>query len=251
MKHIVILGAGTAGTMMANHLYRVIDRIRFDITIVDQYARHYYQPGFLFIPFDAYQENDVVKNKKDFLPKKVNYIQEEIEQIQPAANRVLLKSGATIAYDILVIATGSKIAPQEIEGLVGNGWHENAFDFYTYEGACALREKLKAWQGGRIVVHIAEMPIKCPVAPLEFSFLADAFLTRKGVRAETSLTYVTPLAGAFTKRNCSVVLGHLLADKNISLVPDFNIARNDPDARQLVSFDGKKVDYDLLVTVPT
>jgi sulfide:quinone oxidoreductase len=251
MKHIVLLGAGTAGTIMANHLYRVIDRTRFDITIVDQYEKHYYQPGFLFIPFDAYQEKDIIKNKKDFLPEKTNYIQEEIELIKPAANQVLLKNGSKIDYDILVIATGSKIAPQEIEGLAGKGWHENAFDFYTYEGACALREKLKAWQGGRIAVHIAEMPIKCPVAPLEFAFLADAFLTRKGLRAKTTLTYVTPLAGAFTKENCSVVLGHLLADKNISLVPDFAIARNDPDSRQLVSYDGKTVDYDLLVTVPT
>jgi sulfide:quinone oxidoreductase len=251
MKHIVILGAGTAGTIMANHLYRGIDKARFDITIVDQYEKHYYQPGFLFIPFDAYQEKDVIKNKKDFLPEKANYIQDEIELIKPAANQVLLKNGSKIDYDILVIATGSKIAPKEIEGLAGKGWHENAFDFYTYEGACALREKLKAWQGGRIAVHIAEMPIKCPVAPLEFAFLADAFLTRKGMRSETTLSYVTPLPGAFTKQNCSVVLGHLLTDKNISLIPDFAIARNDPDARQLVSYDGKTVDYDLLVTVPT
>jgi sulfide:quinone oxidoreductase len=251
MKHIVILGAGTAGTMMANHLCRVIDRTRFDITIVDQYASHYYQPGFLFIPFAAYQEKDVIKNKKDFIPEKVNYVQEEIEQIKPAANQVLLKNSTKIAYDILIIATGCKIAPQEIEGLAGKGWQTSAFDFYTYEGACALREKLKVWQGGRIAVHIAEMPIKCPVAPLEFSFLADAFLTAKGVRPETTLTYVTPLSGAFTKLNCSVVLGHLLVDKNISLIPDFNIERNDPDAKQLISYDGKKVDYDLLVTVPT
>jgi sulfide:quinone oxidoreductase len=251
MKHIVILGTGTAGTMLANHLFRVIDRTRFDITIVDQYARHYYQPGFLFIPFATYREKDIVKNIKNFIPEKVNSIQEKIEQIQPAANQVLLKNGMKIAYDILVIATGCKTAPHEIEGLAGKGWYDNAFDFYTYEGACALREKLKAWQGGRIAVHIAEMPIKCPVAPLEFAFLADAFMTRRGVRSKTTITYVTPLPGAFTKQNCSVVLGHLLADKNISLVPDFNIARNDPDARQLVSYDGKKVDYDLLVTVPT
>jgi sulfide:quinone oxidoreductase len=251
MKHIVILGAGTAGTMMANHLDRVIDGSRFDITIVDQYASHYYQPGFLFIPFDLYKEKDVVKNGKDFIPEKVNYIQEEIEQIKPAANQVLLKNGTKIGYDILIIATGCKIAPQEIAGLAGEGWHTNVFDFYTYEGACALRERLKTWQGGRLAVHIAEMPIKCPVAPLEFAFLADAFLTRKGVRPETTLTYVTPLAGAFTKQNCSVVLGHLLADKDISLVADFNIEKNDPQARQLVAYDGNKVDYDLLVSIPT
>jgi sulfide:quinone oxidoreductase len=129
MKHIVILGTGTAGTMLANHLFRVIDRTRFDITIVDQYARHYYQPGFLFIPFATYREKDIVKNIKNFIPEKVNSIQEKIEQIQPAANQVLLKNGMKIAYDILVIATGCKTAPHEIEGLAGKGWYDNAFDF--------------------------------------------------------------------------------------------------------------------------
>jgi sulfide:quinone oxidoreductase len=251
MKHVVILGAGTAGTMIANRLHRVSDRSRLDITVVDQHASHYYQPGFLFIPFGAYREQDVVRSKKRYIPGKVRFVQEEVERIRPAANLVQLKSGANIAYDVLVIATGARIAPDEVEALAGKGWRESVFDFYTYEGACALREKLKTWQGGRMVVHIAEMPIKCPVAPLEFAFLADAFLTRQGVRSQTTLQYVTPLSSAFTKPNCSLVLGHLLGEKDISLVPDFAIARNDPDARRLISYDGRTVDYDLLVTVPT
>lgn len=102
-----------------------------------------------------------------------------------------------------------------------------------------------------MVVHFAEMPIKCPVAPLEFTFLADWFLTKKGIRKDVDLTYVTPLPGAFTKENCSNVLGYLLEEKNIKLVPDFEIESVDDKKNQMFSYGEKTVDYDLLVTVPT
>lgn len=251
MKKIVILGAGTAGTMMANHLIRKIDKKEWSITIIDQHKTHYYQPGFLFIPFDYYSEKDVAKDKKDFIPKAVEYIQKEIEVIKPGSNRVQLKDGQLIDYHVLIIATGAKIVPEEIEGLTGDGWRKNAFDFYTIEGAAALREKFKTWEGGKLAIHFAEMPIKCPVAPLEFTFLADWFLTKKGIRRDVDITYVTPLSGAFTKQNCSIVLGHLLNDKNIKLVTDFDIERVDDKANKIISYDDKEVDYDLLVTVPT
>lgn len=251
MKKIVILGAGTAGTMMANHLVKRIDHKDWGITVIDEHKSHYYQPGFLFIPFDYYSEKDVTRDKKDFLPKGIEYIQEKIELIEPTRDRVKLTSGQVVEYHILIIATGAKIVPEEVEGLSGEGWRKNIFDFYTIEGATALREKFKTWPGGKLVIHFAEMPIKCPVAPLEFTFLADWFLTKKGIRNDVELTYVTPLPGAFTKENCSLVLGHLLVDKHINLVTDFNVDRVDEHANQLISYDEKRVDYDLLVTVPT
>jgi sulfide:quinone oxidoreductase len=148
------------------------------------------------------------------------------------------------------VATGAKIVPDEIEGL-DNAWLKDIFDFYTIEGAKALGEKLNGWKGGKMVIHLAEMPIKCPVAPLEFTFLSDWFFKKHGLRDRVDLTYVTPLSGAFTKQNCSNVLGHLLKEKNINLVTDFNIERVDSQRKQMVSYDEKKVDYDLLVTVPT
>ncbi|MFC2155003.1 NAD(P)/FAD-dependent oxidoreductase [Acidobacteriota bacterium] len=251
MKKIVILGAGTAGIMMANHLIRKIDKKEWSITIIDQHKTHYYQPGFLFIPFDYYSEKNVTKDKKDFIPKKVEYIQKEIEVIKPGLNRVKLKDGELIDYHILIIATGAKIVPEEIEGLTDDGWRKNVFDFYTIEGATALREKFKTWKGGKLVVYFAEMPIKCPVAPLEFTFLADWFLTKNGIRQDVEITYVTPLPGAFTKKNCSLVLGHLLGDKSIKIITDFGIERVDENANRIISYDEKEVDYDLLVTVPT
>lgn len=250
MKNLVILGSGTAGTMMANHLRPKLNKGQWNITIVDQYKTHYYQPGFLFLPFDTYTEDQVKKVGKKFIPKGVNYIQKKIEKILPEDNKVELED-ETLAYDILIVATGSKIAPDETEGLLGPLWKKDIFDFYTFEGALALRNKLRDWEGGKLVVHITELPIKCPVAPLEFAFLADSYFKEKGMRDKVDITYVTPLDGAFTKPTCSTALGYLLEEKGIRLEPDFAIERVDNENKEIVDYADKTVPFDLLVTVPT
>ncbi|MBS1625516.1 MAG: FAD-dependent oxidoreductase, partial [Bacteroidetes bacterium] len=171
-KRIVILGAGTAGTMMANHLRHQHALRDWEIVIIDEREVHYYQPGFLFLPFDIYQPEDIVKPIREFMPDGVHLVTGRIESIQPDQSHVLLSDGTSVRYDILIVATGARPVPEEVQGMVGPEWRRSIFDFYTYEGALALRDKLRKWEGGRLVVHIAEMPIKCPVAPLEFSFLA-------------------------------------------------------------------------------
>lgn len=251
MKRLLILGAGTSGTMMANHLVNKLPKDDWKITIVDQYKTHYYQPGFLFLPFDIYTTKQVKKNGKKFIPKKVEYIQKKIELIQPETNKVELEGGQTLDYDILIVATGTKIAPSEIEGMDGPMWHKNIFDFYTYEGSKALRNKLREWDGGKLVVHITEMPIKCPVAPLEFAFLADSYFKNKGMRDKVDITYVTPLGGAFTKPKATEALHYLLEEKNIKEVTDFNIERVDYENNKIIDYADREVEYDLLVTVPT
>lgn len=250
MKNLIILGAGTAGTMMANHMIHKLSSKEWNITIVDQYKTHYYQPGFLFLPFDTYTENQVKKVGKKFIPKGVNYIQKKIQQIFPKDNKIELED-ETLLYDILIIATGSKTIPEEVEGMKGDNWKKNVFDFYTYEGALALRNKLREWKGGKLVVHITEMPIKCPVAPLEFAFLADSFFKKKGIRDKVKITYVTPLDGAFTKEKCSKSLGYLLKKKNINIEIDFAIERVDNENNKIIDYIDKEIEYDLLVTVPT
>jgi len=250
MKNLVILGSGTAGTMMANHLRPKLNKGEWNISIVDQYKTHYYQPGFLFLPFDTYTEEQVKKVGKKFIPKGVNYIQKKIEKILPEDNKVELED-ETLDYDILIVATGSKIAPDETEGLLGPLWKKDIFDFYTFEGALALRNKLREWEGGKLVVHITELPIKCPVAPLEFAFLADSYFKEKGMRNKVDITYVTPLDGAFTKPTCSTALSYLLEEKGIKLEPDFAIERVDNENKKIIDYADKKVPFDLLVTVPT
>ena len=251
MKNLVILGAGTAGTMMANHMVKKLPKKEWKITVVDQYKTHYYQPGFLFLPFDIYTKSQVKKNGKKFIPKGVDYIQKKIELIVPEANKVELENGDSLNYDILIVATGTKIAPEEIEGMSGPEWHKSIFDFYTYEGALALRNKLRAWEGGKLVVHITEMPIKCPVAPLEFAFLADSFFKNKGMRDKVDITFVTPLGGAFTKPKATKALHYLLEEKGIKEVTDFNIERVDYENNKIIDYAETEVEYDLLVTVPT
>jgi len=249
LKKILILGAGTAGTMMANHLNRKINKKEWSITIIDQYEKHYYQPGFLFIPFDVYSEKDVIKKKSQFIPKDVEFIQAPIKVIEADSNQVQLEDGRVIDYDILIVATGCKIVPSEIEGMM-DGWRKNIFDFYTIEGSVALRDKLRSWKGGKLVIHLAEMPIKCPVAPLEFTFLSDWFFAEKGLRDAVDITYVTPLSGAFTKQICSNVLGYMLKDKNVNLVPNFDVSHVDAENNKLYSLGGQEIEYDLLVTIP-
>lgn len=249
MKDIVILGAGTAGTLMSNHLAnRLPDEWR--ITIVDQRKIHHYQPGYLFVPFGVYKEEDIIKPIEKFIPERVELLQQPILKVEHDLNRIYLEDGTALNYDVLVVATGTDIAPDEIDGMLGDHWHQSVFDFYTLDGALKLHDKLETWEGGHLVVHIAEMPIKCPVAPLEFAFLADAYFEERGIRDKVEITFVTPMDGAFTKPVASAHLGHLLEDKNIKVVPNFNIMSLDGEEQVMMDYEGKEVSYDLLVTVP-
>ena len=250
MKQLLICGAGTSGTIMVNQLSKKLNASEWQITVIDKDPSHYYQPGFLFVPFGTYKSTDIVKPKQNFLPKQCKFILQKIDRIAADQKKVILDNGQTLDYDLLIVATGSKIVPAETEGLEAS-WQKDAFDFYTPEGSQNLQEKLLGWQGGRFVVHLTEMPIKCPVAPLEFLFLADDWLTKNGLRERTELIYVTPLSGAFTKPIASKSLGHLLEQKGIQVIPDFDIEKVDPVTKSLVSYDEKTVSYDLLVSIPT
>jgi sulfide:quinone oxidoreductase len=250
MKRLLILGAGTGGTIMANKMRKELSREEWAITIVDMDKTHYYQPGFLFIPFGYYKKADVIKPKQNFLPTGVNSVYQHIERIDTSANKVTLGNGEVLQYDILIIATGTRIIPQETPGLKGDLWHKNIFDFYTIEGAEALARFFKTWEGGRLVINIADNPIKCPVAPLEFSFFADAFFTERGMRDRVSISYVTPLSGAFTKPRSSKLLGSMLENKNIELVTDFFLSEVDNQEMVIKDFGGREVKFDCLVIIP-
>ena len=251
MKRIIILGAGTAGTMMANHLRHHLSSEEWEIDIVDERTEHHYQPGYLFLPFDVYEPEDIIKPIKDFMPRGVNLINDQIGQIAPEAQQVRMVNGDQLHYDILIIATGAKIAPEETEGMLGKEWQKSVFDFYTFEGALALRNKLRTWEGGKLLVHITEMPIKCPVAPLEFAFLADSYFKNKKIRDKVEITFVTPLGGAFTKPKATAALQHLLDEKHIHIESDFAIESIDNENKTIVDYGGRRLPFDLLVTVPT
>jgi sulfide:quinone oxidoreductase len=229
-----------------------LDPQEWRIVMVDKDENHYYQPGFLFIPFGIYSPADVVKPKRNFLPPSVDVIFGEIELIEPDQNRVKLSNNRSINYDYLVVATGSFIRPEQMPGLVdGGGWRKNIFDFYTPDGAAALARFLKFWKGGKLVLNVAEMPIKCPVAPLEFLFLADWFFKERGIRDKVDITFATPLPGAFTKPRASSVLGNMLDDRGIKLETEYSIMEVDNAKQVIRSYDEREIPYDLFITIPT
>jgi sulfide:quinone oxidoreductase len=249
-KKLLVLGAGTAGTMAVNKLRPRLDPDEWQITIVDQDQKHIYQPGLLFIPFGIYSSKDVQKPRKDFLPAGVDTVLGEIDLIEPKENRIKMADGSVLAYDYLIIATGTHPRPDQTPGLEGDAYGDTVHSFYTLDGATALAEKLKTWDGGRLVVNIMEYPFKCPVAPLEFTFLADAFFQEHGMRDRVELIYVTPMAEVFTKPIAAGHLSHLLEEKKVMVETDFYVESVDTDRNMLVSFDERELPYDLLVTVP-
>jgi sulfide:quinone oxidoreductase len=249
-KKLVVLGAGTAGTMVVNKLHKALPAAEWQITVVDKDDIHDYQPGYLFIPFGMNTPEQVRKRKRPFLAHGVDVVMGEIDRVDPQARAVQLVGGRILTYDQLVIATGTTPRPDQTEGTLGPQFHKEVGEFYTYEGAIALRDQLEKFTGGRLVVHITELPIKCPVAPLEFTFLADDWLRKRGLREKTELVFVTPLDGAFTKPVASRTLGGILEEKGITVEPDFMIERIDQDRKVIVSFDEREVAYDQLVTIP-
>ncbi len=246
----MILGGGTGGTIIANRLRRRLGEDEASITVVDRDDVHVYQPGLLFVPFGLADPEDVVKPRRRLLRRGITFHEAEADRVVLDENRVELADGAVLPYDVLVVATGVALQPEETEGLLGDGWRERIFTFYDVGGAEELSRTLNDFDGGRVVVNLVDMPIKCPVAPLEFAFLADTYFIERKLRDDVELTYVTPLDGAFTKPIASERLAGLLDAKGIQLVTDFAVGEVDGAKGRLVSWDEREVPFDLLVTVP-
>jgi len=248
--HIVVLGGGTGGTLAANRLRRIYPADEAEITVVDQDDRHVYQPGLLFVPFGLAHPEDIVRPRGRQLRKGIAYRQSAIDHVDVESCAVHLDDGGTLHYDALIVATGAVLVPEETEGLTGPGWMEKVFTFYTPEGAGALEGALATFDGGRLVVNVVDMPIKCPVAPLEFCFLADWYFRERGIRDRVELSYATPLDGAFTKPVASQQLSGMLAEKGVELVTEFNTGEVDGAGGRLVGYDGRELPFDLAVVIP-
>ncbi len=249
-KRIVILGGGTGGTLMANRLRKLYVRDEVEIAVVDRDDRHIYQPGLLFVPFGLASVDEIVRPRARQLHKGISFHQTGIDHVELEADVVHLEDGTTLPYDVLIVATGTHLQPEETEGMTGPGWMEKVFTFYTPEGAAGLAEALNDFDGGRLVINFIDLPIKCPVAPLEFAFLADSYFHECGVRDQVEITFVTPLDGAFTKPVASELLGSLLGEKGIELITEFNTGEVDGAGGRLISYDEREVPFDLLVTIP-
>lgn len=248
MAHrIVILGAGTGGTLTANRLRRAYGVQEATITVVDQDDQHVYQPGLLFVPFGTAHAEDIVRPRGRQLHRGIEFHQCAIGHVDLSADTVHLSDGTTLGYDVLVVATGATLLPEETAGLE---WSGSVHNFYTLDGAVRLHDALERFDGGRIAVNVVDLPIKCPVAPLEFCFLADSYFHERGLRDRVELTFVTPLDAAFTKPVAASTLGDMLEGRGIGLVTEFNTGEIDAEGGRLVSFDEREVPFDLAVVVP-
>ncbi len=249
MRKILILGSGAGGTVVANMLRKELVESEWEITIIDRKEQHHYQAGYLFIPFGIYSENDVIKPKKEFIPKGVDFVVNNVVKINKDERRVETEQGRQYDYDWLVIATGCDIVPTEIDGMM-DGWHTDIFDFYTLGGALELRKRLKYFDSGKVVLNIAEFPYKCPIAPLEFVFMADWFFTVNGFRDKVEIEFVTPLDNVFTKPVAAKALAQFATQKNIKVTPHFDLAQVNAKEKTIESGKGEKVGYDILVAIP-
>ena len=236
--------------MVANKLVKRLDASQWSVTVVDKNDIHDYQPGYLFIPFGINRPDQIRRSKHSFIADGVELLMAEIDRVDAEAKVVTFTDGRTVGYDYLVIASGTSPRPDQTPGMLGEEWHKSVGEFYTFEGAIALKAALDRFTGGRLVMHITEMPIKCPVAPLEFVFLADDYLRQRGLREATEIVYVTPLDGAFTKPVAARELGSALEKRGIHLESDFMIESVDQEAKLIRSYDEREVAYDQLVTIP-
>ena len=249
MKKLVILGAGCGGTMMANKMRKLLDRKEWEITIIDRDNNHDYQPGYLFVPFGINTEKEIRKTKREFIKPGIRFVISELANVDWEKQVITTETAGKFSYDILIMSTGCETLPEEVEGLAET-WNKTAFGFYTYDDCIQLKKALAQFEGGRLVVNIAEMPIKCPVAPLEFAFLVDWHLHERGIRDKVDLQFVTPLTGAFTKPVATQVLNQACEEKNINIVPNFAIGAVEGERKVIQAFDGTEVEYDLLVSIP-
>ena len=248
MKKLVILGHGTGGTIIATKMRQALSEKEWQITVIDRDWQHHYQPGWLFIPFGIYTPEDCVKPKSKFVPPGVNFVLDDINEIDQVQKQVKTKR-STYPYDWLVVATGCRIVPGEVEGMA-EGMGRNIHNFYSQDGAVALAKQLQYFDRGRVVINIAELPFKCPVAPLEFAFMADWFFSVNKVRDNIEIELVTPLPSAFTKPVAAGILGNICKEKNIKVTPNFQIAQVDAGKKFIKSYGGEEVPYDLLVSIP-
>jgi len=242
MKRVVILGGGVGGTIVANVLAKKAKDL--EVTLVDRTGNHAYQPGFIYVAFDKQRPERLFRKERTLLRRRVTLVIDEVVHVNPQAKAVYLKSGRFLPYDYLVIAGGSRLAPEEVPG------HEDAHHFYSPEAALRLREALAAFPGGRVVIAIGGIPYKCPPAPAESACLLDYYFTRRGIRDKVEIHYLSPLGRVFPLETVSPTVQKIFDAKGIRYTTFFNVERVDPKEKIVHSLEGESFPYDLLVLIP-
>jgi sulfide:quinone oxidoreductase len=241
---VVVLGGGVGGTLVANLLAKELGR-EATITVVDPTGMHHYQPGYLYVALGQANGRWLVRDERSLLRKDVELVVEPAIRIHSEAGTVQLERSGSLDWDYLVVATGARLMHENVPGLVGG-----AHGFYSLEDAQRLREALRRFRGGRVMVGVAGIPYKCPPAPIEFVFMLEEYLRRREIRERSVVKLLSPLNRAFTIESASKVIQPIMEQRGIELTTFFNVEEVDPAAQTVSSLEGEKEEYDLLVLVP-
>ncbi len=249
MKNIVIVGGGVAGTITANYLaMKLREEIReknVSITLISDREKQLYEPGLLYLIFNRMEESEILKDVKYLLDPLIELKIARATKIDAEKSRVELENGEVVSYDYLVIATGSRVVPEEMPGLVEGGhW------FYNLDGARRLREELARFKKGKVVVSVMGIPHKCPVAPIEVTFMLHEFFKIHGVRKDVELLYTYPINRVFTMEEVSDLVQKMFDERGINYKTFFNPLSIDPERKVIETLEGEEETYDLLIAIP-
>ena len=247
-NRILIVGGGLAGTIIANGLCRQLGKQlrsgEISITMLGTSDQHLYQPGLLYVPFGKIRETELFRDQRKVLDRRVPYHIDPATNIDVDAKKVTTQSGKVHQYDYLVIATGSRIMPQNIPGMA-----EGAHWFYDLDGARKMRDALAEFDGGKIIVNV-NAPHKCPVAPVEITFMLYDFLNAKGLMDKTEITYTYPIGRLHALEPVATWAKPAMDEYGIKYETFFNTREVDPEAKTITSEEGVTLPYDMLVTIP-
>lgn len=246
-KRVVLLGGGVGGSMVANQVARQLKSEilagEVEVTVINESEVHVYQPYFLYMAFDQAVPADAKRPERAVLNSLVKLVVGHAERVDRDQSAVIMADGSKFPYDYLVIATGSRPAPETIPGLV-----EGGHIFYTEEGALKLRDALANFTGGRIVVTVG-VPHKCPVAPVEFTLMVRDWLNAHDM-ADSEVLYTYPIGRLHSLEPVANWATKVFHDRNIASQTFFNVETVDAENRTVTSLEGETVPYDLLVAIP-
>ncbi len=245
---ILIVGGGMGGTILANNLARRLHEElhtgKAHITMLSASERHMYQPGLLYVALGRMMPDELYRDQRQLLEPEIDFHVDPVEEFDLKQHRVRAKSGKHYAYDTLVIATGSRIYPEGVPGL-----KENSEFFYTEETALHMFKRLQEFQGGRVVIAVG-VPHKCPMAPLEITFMLHDYFKERGILDKTQLHYTYPVGRTHSLENVAKWATPEFDRLGISYETLFNMKEVDGKRKVIHTEEGTEASYDLMITIP-